>query len=563
MRLPKLITVFREGYQWSSLKNDLIAGLIVGILAIPMTLAFGIASGVTPKVAIWSGIVGGFFAALLSGSRFQISGPTGAFIVLVASVVGQFGMSGLIVSTLIAGLLLILMGATGLGRAVRFVPYPVIVGFTSAIALLILTSQLHDLLGIPVEIVQGQSKTLFSQWSSLFHKMGSIDPWTCGVALLTILIIILWPKVTTAVPASLVAVVVTTLVTWIFELPVVTIATRFGEMSLGTPPAFGLPDLDWSMLPQLVQPTIAIALLAGIESLLSAVVADGMTGTRHRSNAELMAQGAGNLVSALIGGMPITGGIARTVTNIKAGGRTPIAAICHCLVVLVLVSCFSGLVSAIPIATLSGIVVVIAYNMSEWRHFKRLFLTPVGDIAVLLTTFLLTALVDLVTGIEAGVVLAAFLVVNRLSRASKVERGEEAGDEMEHYSLVRSLPGVELFELSGSLFFAAVENFEMALRRIQYHPKIVILDMSRVIDIDASGLRVVRDLFNLVNGWGGRLVACGIGSRVREVMERARLLDKIDCCAGVLESVERAKVLLGPSDDLAKQKIGAAPSADQ
>jgi sulfate permease, SulP family len=556
MRLPKLVTVFREGYRWSSFKKDLIAGLIVGILAIPMTLAFGIASGVTPKVAIWSGVVGGFFAALLSGSRFQISGPTGAFIVLVASVVGQFGMGGLVISTLAAGLLLILMGATGLGKAVRFVPYPVIVGFTSAIALLIATSQLHDLLGIPMEVVQGQARSLFSQWSSLFSQLGSISLTTCGVSLLTILILVIWPKITTAVPASLVAVVLTTAVAWFFELPVATIATRFGEMSLGAPPALGLFDFDWSLLPQLIQPIIAIALLAGIESLLSAVVADGMTGMRHRSNAELIAQGAGNLASALIGGMPITGGVARTVTNIKAGGRTPIAGICHCIVILILVSCFGQLVSAIPIATLSGVVIVIAYNMSEWRHFKRLFLSPPGDIAVLLTTFILTAFVDLVTGIEAGMILAAFLVVNRLSKTSKVEMIDESRDEMEHYRLVHSLPGVELFELSGSLFFAAVESFEMALRRIQYHPKIIILEMSRVIDIDASGLRVIQNLFNLVEEWKGHVIACGIDSKLQEVMERAQLLNKVDLCATFSESIERAQLY-------AKQKIASAPLADR
>lgn len=541
---PKLITVFKEGYGWGSLKRDLIAGLIVGILAIPMTLAFGIASGVTPKVAIWSGIIGGFFAAFLSGSRYQITGPTGAFIVLVASVVGQFGMGGLIVATFLAGLILFVMGITGLGNAVRFIPYPVIVGFTSAIALLIATSQLHDLLGLPTEAVQGHSKSLFSQWSSLFHQISMIDPWTCGLSALTIAIIILWPKITTAVPGSLIAVVATTAVAWFFELPVATVATRFGEMSLGSPPAIGLPHFDWALLPQLVQPTIAIALLAGIESLLSAVVADGMTGTRHRSNAELMAQGVGNAASALIGGMPITGGVARTVTNVKAGGRSPVAAISHCLVMLLLISCCGGLVGAIPVATLSGVVVVIAYNMSEWRHFKRLFLTPLGDVAVLLTTFLLTALVDLVTGIEAGAILAAFLVVNRLAKASKIEMGESKGDELEHYRLVHALEGVELFELSGALFFAAAEKFQTALRRIRYYPRVVILDMSRVIDVDASGLRVVHDLVLLVASWHGSVVVCGMTARVRDVMERARLLERVDACESVVESVERAKEIL-------------------
>jgi SulP family sulfate permease len=528
--------------------RDAVAGTVVGVVALPLAIAFAIASGVKPEQGLYTAIVGGFLISALGGSRVQIGGPTGAFIVIVYGIVQQYGYEGLAVATVIAGLLLIVMGLAGLGSVIKFVPYPVTVGFTSGIALIIALSQVRDFFGLTMPSVP---PGFIDKIAAYTAYIGTWNPWAAALALLTVITLVYWPRLTHVVPGSLVAIVITTAAVQIFALPVETIAMRFGDVPQSLPhPA--IPVVAWADVQRLFQPALTIALLAAIESLLSAVVADGMVGTRHRSNTELIAQGIANVVSPLFGGIPATGAIARTATNIKNGGRTPIAGMVHAVVLLLIVLFLAPLAGRIPICTLAGILVVVAYNMSEWRVFAHLFRSPRSDITVLLATFLLTVLVDLTVALETGIVLAALLFMRRMAEISKVgyvtRLGVDNGDGPAHADAGLHVPdGVKVFEIYGAFFFGAASKFKDAIAEVAAPPKVLVLRLRDVPAIDATALRALQDVFDKTKREGTKLVLAGVRDQPHDVLERAGLLERIgadNVFRDVNQAIARASALV-------------------
>ncbi|HEV8590722.1 MAG TPA: sulfate permease [Pyrinomonadaceae bacterium] len=525
---PKLLTILREGYTRRMFYGDLAGGLTVGIVALPLAIALAIASGVKPEQGLYTAIFAGFTIAVLGGTRAQISGPTGAFIVIVYGIVQKYGYDGLVVATLLAGVILVIMGLARMGAFLKFVPYPVVVGFTSGIAIIIFSSQVSDFLGLKLEKIPAD---FLQKWIEYVTHFSTVDRTTLGVGIASLLIIVIWPKVTRRVPGQLIAILVVTTVVQIFQLPVDTIGTRFGGVpsSLPTP---HFPAVTWPMVQQMFSPAITIAILAALESLLSAVVADGMMGTRHRSNMELVAQGAGNIVSVIFGGVPATGAIARTATNIKSGGNTPISAIIHC-VFLLLVLVFVGKWAAlIPMATLAAVLVVVAYNMSEWRQFLHLLKSPRGDVAVLLATFLLTVFVELTVAIQVGILLAAFVFLQKMSKETQVASiTENLKDDDEFKSRDMSkvdVPkGVEVFEIYGSLFFGAVSQFKESIRVVGKKPRVLILRMRNVPTIDASGIHILEELAEEGKKDGYIIVFSAVSRAVYRVMRTSGLVEMI------------------------------------
>jgi SulP family sulfate permease len=528
--VPKLVTTLRT-YDRQQLTADLTAGVIVGIVALPLAIAFAIASGVTPERGLYTAIVAGFLISALGGSRVQIGGPTGAFIVIVYGIVQQYGYDGLAIATLMAGGMLIVLGVARLGTAIKFIPYPVITGFTSAIALIIFSSQVKDFLGlrmgdVPAEFVE--------KWAAYADAIGTISPSAVLVSGTALAIILAWPKVTQRIPGAFVALIVTTAMAQLLDLPVETIGSRFGAIpsSLPTP---SLPDVDPAQLAALVGPAFTIALLAAIESLLSAVVADGMIGGRHRSNMELVAQGVANVASPLFGGIPATGAIARTATNVKNGGRTPVAGITHAVTLLLITVFFGRWAALIPMATLAAILVVVAYHMSEWRTFRTELRSPKSDVAVLLTTFILTVLIDLTVAIEVGIVLAALLFMRRMAEVTNVSViTRELDDEGDLYATDpnavrrRSIPeGVEVYEINGPFFFGAAEQFKDTLGRVARKPKVLIIRMRNVPAIDATGLRALGDVVRRTRKDGTLVLLSDVHAQPLVALGRSELLDEI------------------------------------
>jgi SulP family sulfate permease len=551
---PKLLTVLREGYAGGMFFKDLTAGIIVGIVALPLAIAFGIASGVTPEQGLYTAIVAGFIISVLSGSRVQIGGPTGAFIVIIYSIVQKFGYDGLAIATVIAGILLVIMGLVKMGAVLKFIPYPVTVGFTSGIAVIIATGQMRDFLGLPMEKVPAE---FIEKIKAYGEHIGSITPAAAGIGLLTIVIVALWPRVTKRVPGSLVAIVVTTALVPLFNLPLETIGSRFGAVSSALP-SLRIPTVAWSTIPELISPAITIALLAGIESLLSAVVADGMTGRRHRSNMELVAQGVANIASPFFGGIPATGAIARTATNIKNGALTPVAGIIHAIVLLLIMLFFGKWAALIPMATLAGILLVVAYNMSEWHLFVKMFKSPKSDIAVLLVTFFLTVLVDLTVAIQAGVVLAALLFMRRMADVTQVGyittmmEDEPDTSDTDPNSIQRfTVPkGVEVFEVNGPFFFGAADRFKHVLSLIVKKPRVLILRMRTVLSMDATSLRALEEVYEQTRHDNTVLMLAGVHTQPLVAMDRADLLDKIgvdNVFENVNDALKAARDLVGTS----------------
>jgi SulP family sulfate permease len=552
---PKIITVYKQGYSSPVFFKDLTAGIIVGIVALPLAIAFAIASGVKPEQGLYTAIVAGFVISLLSGSRVQIGGPTGAFIVIIYGIVQKFGYDGLVIATIMAGVLLMIMGFAKLGAVIKYIPYPVTVGFTAGIALIIAAGQVRDLLGLSMEKVPAEFIEKIVAYS---EHAGSITPVAVVIGIATIVIVFLWPRITQRVPGSLVAILVTTAAVQLMDLPVETIGSRFGSVS-GSLPPFRLPQVDWRTASSLVSPAITIALLAGIESLLSAVVADGMTGRKHRSNMELIAQGVANIASPLFGGIPATGAIARTATNIKNGGQTPIAGIIHAVVLMLIMLFFGKWAALIPMATLAGILVVVAYNMSEWQHFIKLLKSPKMDIAVLLVTFFLTVLVDLTVAIQAGVVLAALLFMKRMSDVTQVgyitsmvgfEEEDEEDAKADPNNITKfSVPeGVEVFEVNGPFFFGAAERFKHTLKLIVKKPKVLILRTRTVLAMDATALHALEEVYDMTRRDGSVLVLAGIHAQPMIAMDKAGFLDKVGV-ENVFESLgdalKRARAIVG------------------
>jgi SulP family sulfate permease len=554
---PKLFDTLR-GYTPHLLLRDLMAGMIVGLVALPLAIAFAIASGVSPEKGLFTAIIAGFIISALGGSRVQIGGPTGAFIVIVYGIVQTYGVNGLIIATFIAGIMLILMGLARLGSVIKFIPYPLIIGFTSGIALIIFSSQIKDFLGLKM----GQVPAAFIE--KIRAYIGAIDtlnPYAALVAVATVVIIIFWPKITTRVPGSLVAILLTTVVVQLAHLPVETIGSKFGNIPTSLPrPA--IPHLDLATIRKLIQPAFTIALLGGIESLLSAVVADGMIGGNHRSNMELVAQGTANIFSSLFGGIPATGAIARTATNIKNGGRTPVAGIIHALTLLLILTFFGKWAALIPMPTLAGILVVVAYNMSEWRHFVDVLKGPRGDIAVLLTTFLLTVLVDLTVAIEIGLILAIFLFMRSMIKFSDVSvltkdfEGDNGDEPVETLKIPKH---VQVFEITGPLFFGAAYKFKDSIRFIEKQPRVLIIRMRKVPIIDATGIKTIRDVCRESKRQGIKVILSEVHSpQVLQELKDTRLLfaiGKANVTDTFAEAVERSKVVL---EEMTSSASGAA-----
>jgi SulP family sulfate permease len=496
--IPKSFTTLKS-YNRSQFTSDLGAGVIVGIVALPLAIAFAIASGVTPDRGLYTAIIAGFLISALGGSRVQIGGPTGAFVVIVYGIVQRYGIDGLLVATIMAGVILIILGVAKLGAAIKFIPHSVVVGFTSGIAVIILSSQVKDFLGLRMGAVPAE---FIPKWQAFASHIDSMNVQAIAVSLAALLIMILWPRVSRRIPSPFVALIATTLAVRMFNIPVETLGTRFGAISASFPHPT-VPHVTFSQLTALVGPAFTIALLAAVESLLSAVVADGMIGGRHRSNMELIAQGVANIAAPIFGGMPAAGAIARTATNVKNGGRTPVAGMMHALTLLLITLFFGRWAGLIPLATLAAILVVVSYHMSEWRTFRSELTAPKSDVAVLLTTFLLTVLVDLTTAIEVGMVLAAFLFMRRMAEVTNVSivtrelaDGNENEEENDPNSVrKRDVPqGVEVFEISGPFFFGAAEQFKDTLGQIARKPGVLIIRLRDVPAIDSTGLHILQEL---------------------------------------------------------------------
>ena len=553
MLVPKIVTALKD-YNREQFLGDLVAGVIVGVVALPLAIAFAIASGVTPDRGLWTAIVAGFLISLLGGSRVQIGGPTGAFVVIVYGIVQKFGIDGLTVATLMAGVILVGMGFAKLGTMIKFIPHPVITGFTSGIAVIILSGEIKDFFGLHMGVVPAD---FVGKWLAYAKGVGGITPSAIAVSFLALAIIVIWPRVNRRIPGPFVALIVTTVVATAMHLPVETIGTRFGGISASVPHP-QLPHLSLVQITALVGPAFTIALLAAIESLLSAVVADGMIGGRHRSNMELIAQGVANIASPLFGGIPATGAIARTATNVKNGGRTPVAGIVHSFTLLIITVFAGRWAGLIPMATLAAILVVVSYHMCEWRTFLAELRSPRSDVAVLLTTFLLTVFIDLTVAISVGMVLAAFLFMRRMAEVTNVRAltQEFDDDAVDPYSSdqnavrLRQIPqGVEVYEINGAFFFGAAETFKETMAAIAGKPKVLIIRMRDVLLLDSTGMHALKDVVHRSRKDGTAVLLSDVhmqplvaltGSAVLEEIGPKNLFSSLD------DALRRARELVTP-----------------
>lgn len=533
---PKLFSVFKEGYTKQAFQNDLLAGIIVGIVALPLAIAFAIASGVSPEKGLITAIVAGFLISLLGGSRVQIGGPTGAFVVIVFGIIEQYGIEGLIVSTFLAGIMLIAFGLLKLGSIIKFIPHPLIVGFTSGIALIIFSTQIKEFFGLSIGNVPSE---FIPKWGAYIAGMGSVNFYALLVSVGTVLITVYSKRIIKKIPGSFIAIILMTVVAMAFKLPVTTIGSVYGEL----PNSFSLsvPDFDLGNFSKYIAPAFTIALLGAIESLLSAVVADGMISGNHRSNTELIAQGIANVASSIFGGIPATGAIARTATNVKNGGRTPVAGIVHAVTLLLIMLFFGKWAAQIPLACLAGILVVVAYNMSEWRSFYSILKGSRYDVLVLLATFFLTVLVDLTVAIQIGMVMAALLFMQRMSNASHVLPADADMDALDDYS---DLPeGIEVYEIKGPFFFAAAQKYRETLKNFGKTTSILILRMRHVPFIDSTGLHNFRETIKELQGINVKLILSGVQPEVRKELEKERidfLIGRNNVCGNYLEAKDKA-----------------------
>ena len=563
MFIPKSIVCLREGYTRQTVLRDLTAGVVVGIVALPLALAFAIASGVPPERGLYTAIVAGFLISALGGSRVQIGGPTGAFVVIVYGIVARFGYDGLVICTLLAGAFLILLGLARLGGLIKFIPYPVVTGFTAGIALIIFSSQVKDLLGLRMANVPVD---FMDKWVAYANSIRSADVATMLVALGSVVILMFWPRISHRVPAPLVAMIAATVVVKLFALPVATIGTRFGSVPSALPMPHW-PAIPWGHMRELIPSALTLALLAAIESLLSAVVADGMINTRHKSNVELVAQGVANIASGLFGGIPATGAIARTATNIRTGGRTPLAGMTHAVILLLILVFLGRWAVMVPLCSLAAILVVVSYNMSEWRSFAGLLRAPRSDLVVLLLTFALTVFVDLTIAVQVGVVVASLLFMKRMSDLTNVEGvtanalDEEQEEDPGEITLARRrgtrvvegrlIPrGVEIFEVNGPFFFGAAEKLRDVMSVIAKPPAALVLRMRNVPTIDATGIHALKQMARRCHGQGTTMILAETRPQPLRALERARVLDAFGSAANIVPSLDdalaRARELLGP-----------------
>ncbi|HVZ80077.1 MAG TPA: SulP family inorganic anion transporter [bacterium] len=520
MFIPKSIICLRD-YSWKQFRSDLAAGIVVGLVALPLAMAFSIACGLPPERGLYTAVVAGFLISALSGSRVAIGGPTGAFIVIVAGIVAKYGYSGLAMATGMAGLILIVMGLARMGTLVKYIPYPVITGFTSGIAVVIFSTQVKDFFGLRMTSVPAD---FLEKWTAFAAAFPTLNPFAVGLGLFTILCVFLWPR-QWKVPGSVVALGATSLAAAWGHWPVETIGTRFGGIPQGLPhPQFVFDS--WAQAKALLPSAFTVAALAAIESLLCAVVADGMIGSRHKSNMELVAQGVANCLSPVFGGIPATGAIARTATNVRNGGRTPMAGMIHAVVLFLILLSAGPLAAHIPLAALAGILVVVCYHMSEWHSFKFILTGPSTDILVLLTTFLLTVFVDLTVAVGVGMVLAAFLFMRNVAALGQVKALTHE-NEAERSEEFPAPPGVEVYAVNGSFSFGAAERMMDVEQSLFKAPKALVLDMAGVFYMDATGLKTVRDIRQRCQSRGTRLLLAGVQSQPYEVLTKAKKVEKI------------------------------------
>ena len=521
---PKFVTSMREGYNFSLFKSDAVAGLTVAIVALPLSMALAIASGASPDKGLVTAVVAGFLISFLGGSRVQVGGPTGAFVVVVFNVIAQHGYDGLLTATFMAGLILIAAGAFKIGRLIKFIPHPVVTGFTAGIAVIIATSQVKDFLGLSLDNIPAE---FLPKWQAYFGAMSSAHVATLLVGLGALGVIVALRRFAPKLPGFLIAIVMASLVVALLQLPVETIGSRFPDMPAGLPVP-SLPSLSWTKIAELLPSAFTIAFLAGIEALLSAVVADGMTGTRHRSNQELIGQGIANLGSVLFGGLPATGAIARTATNIKAGGKTPVAGMMHALFLLLFILLAADLMAYVPMAALAAILFVVAWGMSEFDRFVALLRMPNGDRVILLLTFGLTIFVDLTVAIGVGVTLASLLFMARMSETVQLENGQtpdrDAASAGEDPGQRDDLPkGVEVFRISGPVFFGVAGELLDAMRKIGRTPEVVILRMRLVPMLDASGVTMIEEFIGQARLSGARVILSGVQRQPRQMLARIGL----------------------------------------
>ena len=548
---PKLFDTLRN-YTKTDFMTDLMAGIIVGIVALPLAIAFGIASGVSPEKGIITAIVAGFIISFLGGSKVQIGGPTGAFIVIIYGIIQQYGIEGLMVATMMAGVLLIILGIFKLGTIIKFIPYPIVVGFTSGIAVTIFTTQIADIFGLQFgdEKVPGD---FIGKWILYFHHFDSINWWNALVSVVSIVIIALTPKFSKKIPGSLVAIILVTIAVWLMKMYggitcIDTIGDRFSIQA--QLPDANVPTLDWEAIKNLFPVAITIAVLGAIESLLSATVADGMIGDRHDSNTELVAQGIANVVSPIFGGIPATGAIARTMTNINNGGKTPVAGIVHAVVLLLILIFLMPLAKFIPMACLAGVLVVVSYNMSGWRVFKGLLKNPKSDVTVLLITFFLTVIFDLTVAIEVGLVIACVSFMKRVMETTQIsvitdeiDPNKESDLEVHEEHLV--IPeGVEVYEINGPYFFGIATKFEDIMARFGDRPQIRIIRMRKVPFIDSTGIHNLTTLCKMSQKENIHIILSGVNPQVHATLEKSgfyTLLGKENICSNINEALETAR----------------------
>ena len=563
---PKLLSTLKN-YNRKQFTTDLLAGIIVGIVALPLAIAFGIASGVTPEKGIITAIVAGLIVSVLGGSKVQIGGPTGAFIIIIYGIIQQYGFEGLTIATLMAGFFLIMFGLLHLGTIIKYIPYPIVVGFTSGIALTIFTTQIKDLLGMTMSSVPSD---FVEKWIAYFSAFSTIDVWSAAVGIGSVIVIAIWPKVSrkTALgklPGSLIAIILMTIAALLLKqyAGVATIETIGDRFSISSQlPGAQVPELTWDVVKMLVSPALTIAILGAIESLLSATVADGVIGDRHNSNTELIAQGVANLASPIFGGIPATGAIARTMTNINNGGRTPVAGIVHAAVLLLIFLFLMPLAQYIPMACLAGVLVIVSYNMSGWRSFVSIMKNPKSDVIVLWVTFLLTVVFDLTVAIEVGLICACLLFMRRMAETTDVKvisdeinPEEESSDfqlgNLEHLTIPE---GVEVYEINGPYFFGAGNKFEeimAALRHQRSKPRVRIIRMRKVPFIDSTGIHNLTNLCLMSQQEGIQVVLSGVNPKVQAVLHRAgfdAMLGQDNICSHINVALERAGQLLPEND---------------
>ncbi|MGU8551942.1 SulP family inorganic anion transporter [Clostridium perfringens] len=529
MYKPKLISLLDDkenGFSKEQFFKDLIAGIIVAIIALPLSIALGISSGVSPEKGLITAIIAGFIISLLGGSRVQIGGPTGAFVVIVFGIIQNHGVDGLIIATFMAGIILVLFGLLRFGSLIKYIPYPITVGFTSGIAVTLFSTQVKDFLGLSMTKTPSE---FIPKWEAYISHMNTTNLYTLAIGLLALIILIFWPKINKKIPGSLIALIVTTLVVFIFNLPVATIGSQFGKISSNIPMPH-IPNLNLNTLKALIGPAFTIALLGGIESLLSAVVSDGMIGDKHNSNAELIAQGIANMGSSLFGGIPATGAIARTAANVKNGGRTPISGIVHSITLLLIMLVFMPLAKFIPLTTLSAILIIVSYNMSEWRTFKAILKAPKSDIAILLTTFFLTVLFDLVIAIGIGMVVSMCLFMRRVATSIEVNELNEndcsdksnIDTDMENLKVGEN---VLVYDIRGHLFFGAVDTFMNTMKEINDDAKVLVLRMRHTKTLDVTGYKQIKNIALSCKSRNMTLIISELQEQPKKVM---RLMGFID-----------------------------------